>query len=223
MTRRGRDNEGIGRPEPCLFATLIYYRLHYLEGTAPTGTSIMELELTLTGSRETVEASPADSLLDVLRDQGYTGAKRGCDTGDCGYCSVIVDDEARQSCIVPAKQVDGATIETVESLGTQDELHPVQEAFVENSALQCGFCIPGMIMNTTAYLRENPTPSEQEAREAIEPVLCRCTGYKKPVEAVLDAAETMQREAGVATDGGTAPDRDGDEAGDSPTVEDDQP
>lgn len=166
----------------------------------------MELEVTLNGRQKQVEAAPADSLLDVLRREGYNGAKRGCDTGDCGYCTVIVDGEARQSCIVPARQTDGSTIETVESLGTQDDLHPVQEAFVENSALQCGFCIPGMIMNTTAYLRENPDPSEQAAREAIEPVLCRCTGYKKPVEAVLDAAEKMQAEEGVATDGGTAVD-----------------
>ena len=162
----------------------------------------MELEVTLNGREEHLEASPADSLLDVLRAHGYTGAKRGCDTGDCGYCSVIVDGEARQSCIVPAKQTDGATIETIESLGRQEDLHPVQEAFVENSALQCGFCIPGMIMNTTAYLRENPDPTKAEAREAIEGVLCRCTGYKKPVEAVLDAAETMQDEDAVAADGG---------------------
>lgn len=162
----------------------------------------MELEVTLNGRQEHLAAAPSDSLLDVLRDQGYTGAKRGCDTGDCGYCSVIVDGEARQSCIVPAKQVDGATIETIESLGRQEDLHPVQEAFVENTALQCGFCIPGMIMNTTAYLRTNPDPSKQEAREAIEPVLCRCTGYKKQVEAVMDAAERLRAEDEMAADGG---------------------
>ncbi len=173
----------------------------------------MELEVTLNGRQKRVEAAQADSLLDVLRRGGYNGAKRGCDTGDCGYCTVIVDGEARQSCIVPAKQVDGTNIETVESLGTQDDLHPVQEAFVENSALQCGFCIPGMIMNTTAYLRENPDPTATEAREAIEPVLCRCTGYKKPVEAVLDAAEKMQGEEGVATDGGSVVDGDGHASG----------
>lgn len=162
----------------------------------------MELEVTLNGRQEQLAAAPSDSLLDVLRDAGYTGAKRGCDTGDCGYCTVIVDGEARQSCIVPAKQVDGAAIETIESLGRQEDLHPVQKAFVDNSALQCGFCIPGMIMNTTAYLRENPDPTKQEAREAIEPVLCRCTGYKKQVEAVMDAAAAMQDEDAVAADGG---------------------
>ena len=163
----------------------------------------MDLEVTLNGSQERLEASPADSLLDVLRAHGYTGAKRGCDTGDCGYCTVIVDGEARQSCVVPAKQTDGATIETIESLGRQEDLHPVQEAFVENTALQCGFCIPGMIMNTTAALRENPDPTPAEAREAIEPVLCRCTGFKKPVEAVLDAADKME-DAEMVTDGGPA-------------------
>lgn len=162
----------------------------------------MELEVTLNGRQEHLEASPSDSLLDVLRAYGYTGAKRGCDTGDCGYCTVIVDDDARQSCVVPARQADGATIETIESLGRQEDLHPVQEAFVENTALQCGFCIPGMIMTTTASLRENPAPSEQEAREVIEPVLCRCTGYKKQVEAVMDAAE-KRRDEEIAADGGS--------------------
>lgn len=165
----------------------------------------MELELTINGRRDTYEADPADSLLDLLRDNGYTGAKRGCDTGDCGYCTVIVDGEATQSCVTPAKAVDGASIETVESLGEQDELHPVQEAFVDNSALQCGFCIPGMIMNATASLRENPDPTPEEAREAIEPVLCRCTGHKKPVEAVLDAADRIDGTEDLAPDGGQAP------------------
>lgn len=163
----------------------------------------MELHVTLNGEQTTVEASKADSLLDVLRDNGYTGAKRGCDTGDCGYCTVIVDGESRQSCIVPARNVDGSEVETIESLGTQEDLHPVQEAFVDNTALQCGFCTSGMIMAATASLRENPDPSLAEAREAIDDILCRCTGYKKPVEAVLDAAERMDGGDGVAADGGT--------------------
>jgi len=165
----------------------------------------MELELTINGRRDTYDADPADSLLDLLRDNGYTGAKRGCDTGDCGYCTVIVDGEATQSCVTPAKTVDGASIETVESLGEQDTLHPVQEAFVDNSALQCGFCIPGMIMNATASLRKNPDPTPEEAREAIEPVLCRCTGHKKPVEAVLDAADRIDDPEDLAPDGGQVP------------------
>lgn len=162
----------------------------------------MDLELTINGRTATHEVDPSDSLLDLLRDTGYTGAKRGCDTGDCGYCTVIVDGEAVQSCVTPAKQVDEAEIETIEALGEQDDLHPVQAAFVDNSALQCGFCIPGMIMNTTASLRENPDPTESEAREAIEPVLCRCTGHKKPVEAVLDAADRIDSSDDLAPKGG---------------------
>ena len=162
----------------------------------------MDVELTINGTTDVYDADPADSLLDLLRREGYTGAKRGCDTGDCGYCTVIVDDEAVQTCVLPAKKADGSEVETVESLGEQGDLHPVQSAFVDNSALQCGFCIPGMIMNTTAALRENPDPTEQEAREAIEPVLCRCTGHKKPVEAVLDAADRIESGDELAHDGG---------------------
>lgn len=177
----------------------------------------MELHVTLNGDQKTVEASKADSLLDVLRDHGYTGAKRGCDTGDCGYCTVIVDGESRQSCIVPARNVEGSEVETIESLGTQEDLHPVQEAFVDNTALQCGFCTSGMIMAATASLRENPDPSPAEAREAIDDILCRCTGYKKPVEAVLDAAERMGGQDRVAADGGT----DGRSDASNPSREDD--
>jgi carbon-monoxide dehydrogenase small subunit len=160
----------------------------------------MEMELTINGHKRSLESNRGDSLLDLLRRYGYTGAKRGCDTGDCGYCTVIVDGEAVQSCVTPTKTVEGARVETIESLGTQDDLHPVQEAFVDNSALQCGFCIPGMIMNTTAALRENPDPSKVESREAIEPVLCRCTGHKKPVEAVMDAADQIDSSTGLSQD-----------------------
>lgn len=166
----------------------------------------MELDLTINGRPKTYDVNRADSLLDVLRDNGYTGAKRGCDTGDCGYCTVIVDDEPVQSCVTPAKNVEGASVETIESLGEQDALNPVQEAFVDNTALQCGFCIPGMIMNATAALRENPDPTEPEARKAIEPVLCRCTGHKKPVEAVLDAADRIDSAEDLAPGGGLSDD-----------------
>jgi len=139
----------------------------------------LQIELTLNGDHEQFEAGKADSLLDVLRHNGYTGAKRGCDTGACGFC----------------------TVETIEGLGDQDDLHPVQEAFVDNSALQCGFCIPGMIMRSKALLDDNPDPSEPEVREGLSDNLCRCTGYKKIVESVLDAADRMDA---VAADGGHA-------------------
>ena len=164
----------------------------------------MQIELTINDQTETFEASNTDSLLDVLREQGYTGAKRGCDTGACGFCTVIVDGEPENSCVLPAPKADGADIETIEGLGTQSDLHPIQEAFVDNFALQCGFCIPGMIMRSRAFLAENPDPSEAEIREGLSENLCRCTGYKKIVEAVQDAADAMDGEAStsVAADGG---------------------
>lgn len=164
----------------------------------------MEIELTINDRTETFEASKADSLLDVLRANGYTGAKRGCDTGACGFCTVLVDGEPRNSCVLPVSKAAGAEVQTIEGLGSQTDLHPVQQAFVDNFALQCGFCIPGMIMRSTAFLEENPDPTEAEIREGLSENLCRCTGYKKIVEAVQDAADAMDegREASVATDGG---------------------
>ncbi len=184
----------------------------------------MHVELELNGEDRRFEAAKSDSLLDVLRANGYTGAKRGCDTGACGFCTVIVDGEARNSCVLPAARVHGASVETIEGLGEQADLHPIQAAFVDNSALQCGFCIPGMIMRSKALLAENPDPSEQAVREGIEDNLCRCTGYKKIVESVQDAADRMDGadgdgpsgypgdgadEEGLATDGGCMTDGSG--------------
>jgi carbon-monoxide dehydrogenase small subunit len=170
----------------------------------------MQVELTINGRTETFEASKSDSLLDVLRDQGYTGAKRGCDTGACGFCTVLVDDEPVNSCVQPVAKADGSEVETIEGLGSQSDLHPVQQAFVDNFALQCGFCIPGMIMRSTALLDENPDPTEAEIREALSENLCRCTGYKKIVEAVQDAADAMNdSDAAVAADGGQPAQLDG--------------
>ena len=165
--------------------------------------SHMEIELEINDVERTVEAAKSDSLLDVLRRNGYTGAKRGCDTGSCGFCTVHIDGEPVKSCVEPVTKVRDASVETIEGLGEQDDLHPVQQAFVDNSALQCGFCIPGMIMRSTALLEANADPTEQEVREALSDNLCRCTGYKKIVEAVLDAAERMDGGT-VAADGGKA-------------------
>lgn len=166
----------------------------------------MNIECTINGTERTFDVSKSDLLLDVLRRNGYTGAKRGCDTGACGMCTVQIDGEPTMSCVTPVAKVDGTTIETIEGLGMQDDLHPVQQAFVDNSALQCGFCIPGMIMRSKALLEENPSPSETEVREALSDNLCRCTGYKKIVEAVLDASERME-EREVAADGSGSGDR----------------
>lgn len=163
----------------------------------------MQVTLTINGETTTIDAANSDSLLDVLRQSGYTGAKRGCDTGACGFCTVIVDDEPVNSCVIPAARADGSTVETIEGLGTQSDLHPLQEAFVDNAALQCGFCIPGMIMRSKALLAENQEPTEAEIRDGLEENLCRCTGYKKIVEAVDDAARRMDGgDQAVAMDGG---------------------
>ncbi|EMA51352.1 (2Fe-2S)-binding domain-containing protein [Halococcus morrhuae DSM 1307] len=162
----------------------------------------VEIDLTLNGEERTFEAERSDSLLDVLRKNGYTGAKRGCDTGNCGFCTVTVDGESTMSCIEPVATIDGATVETIESLGSQDDLHPVQSAFVDNAALQCGFCIPGMIMRSRDFLEENPDPDREEIRAALSDNLCRCTGYEKILDAVEDAAERMDGDTAVAADGG---------------------
>jgi carbon-monoxide dehydrogenase small subunit len=166
----------------------------------------MELELALNGEHVTLATDPTGSLLDVLRRHGYTGAKRGCDTGDCGFCTVLVDGDPVKSCVLPAVRADGATVETVEGLGTQDDLHPIQAAFVDEAALQCGFCIPGMIMRTKGLLAETPDPSEAAVRAALSGNLCRCTGYERIVDAVQEAARRLsardEDRADVATDGG---------------------
>jgi carbon-monoxide dehydrogenase small subunit len=165
----------------------------------------MNIDLTLNGDEVTFEAARSDTLLDVLRDNGYTGAKRGCDTGDCGFCTVIVDGEPVKSCVRPVSRLEGADVETIENLGTQEELDPVQAAFVDNAALQCGFCIPGMIMRSKVLLEETPNPDEAEIREALSENLCRCTGYEKIIDAVRDASTRTAGEADVAADGGRPP------------------
>lgn len=163
----------------------------------------MEIQLTINGEPQTLEVAKSASLLDVLRQNGYTGTNRACDTGACGMCRVLLDGEPTESCVIPASRADGSRVETIEGVGTQDDLHPIQEAFIENSAVQCGYCTPGMVMTTKALLAENSDPTEAEIREALDDVLCRCTGYKKIVEAVQDAAESLRREP-VAADGGTS-------------------
>lgn len=133
------------------------------------------------------------TLLHILRDVlGLTGTKCGCDTGDCGACMVILNGKATRSCLVTIKALDGAVVETIEGLSSGAELHPIQQAFVDAGAVQCGFCIPGMVMSAKALLDANPAPSRQEVAAAIEPNLCRCTGYEKIIDAILLAAERMR-------------------------------
>jgi carbon-monoxide dehydrogenase small subunit len=151
----------------------------------------MEYTLRINGADRTVGASGNDPLLDVLREAGFTGPKRGCRSGSCGFCTVLIDGEPEKACLRPVETVEDAEIETIGALGSQDDLHPIQEAFVDSSALQCGFCIPGMIMRTKGLLDENPDPDREEIRAELSDNLCRCTGYEKIIDAVETAADRM--------------------------------
>jgi len=136
------------------------------------------------------------TLLEVLREKfGLLGTHKGCDEGQCGACTVLVDGRAVNSCLVLAATVQGKKIITIEGLAQGEKLHPVQEAFVETGAIQCGFCTPGMIMITKAFLDNNPNPTREEAKMAISGNLCRCTGYFQIIDAVMKAAEKMRKEA----------------------------
>jgi carbon-monoxide dehydrogenase small subunit len=138
-----------------------------------------------------LEVEPHWTLLRVIRDElGLTGTKEGCGEGDCGACTVLVDDRAVNSCLILAVDVDGKAITTIEGLTEGDELHPLQKAFIEKGAVQCGFCTPGMILTAKALLDQNPHPTEEEIRFAIAGNLCRCTGYVKIVEAIQVVAGT---------------------------------
>ena len=155
----------------------------------------MDKELiTLNVNGEPYEAlvKPNSTLLDVLRDQlELTGAKRGCDAGDCGSCTVIMNGRPVNACLVLALKADGAEITTIEGLAEGTELHPIQEAFVECGAIQCGFCTPGMVLSAKALLDRNPRPTEDEIKTGISGNLCRCTGYIKIVEAIQAASQKM--------------------------------
>lgn len=151
------------------------------------------LEISVNGGWKSVKAGSGESLLDVLRRMGYKGAKKGCDSGDCGSCAVIVDSKAVLSCLIPAVSAHGLKIETIEGLGSVDNLHPIQRAYVKTGAVQCGYCVPGMIMSTKALLDENPVPDDEEIRKALDGNLCRCTGYVKQIEAVKLATAEMKK------------------------------
>lgn len=153
-----------------------------------TGRGEMDLTLSVNGVEVTWTVRASETLLDALRRHGYTGAKRVCESGECGACAVIVNGLAIDSCIQLAAQAAGAEIVTIEGLEPRGGLHPVQETFAENGSIQCGFCIPGMIIAAANYLEGNPNPTEDEIRHMLVGNLCRCTGYKKPIEAVLAAA-----------------------------------
>lgn len=151
-----------------------------------------ELKLTVNGEAYELAVKPKTLLVEVLRNElGLTGTKIGCDSGDCGSCTVILDGQAVRSCSILALQGNGKEIVTIEGLADGGNLHPLQEAFIEHGAIQCGFCTPGMILSAKAYLDEIPHPTEDEARTAISGNLCRCTGYIKIIKAILSVSQKM--------------------------------
>jgi len=150
------------------------------------------VELTVNGAERQVLVLPGATLLDTLRDQGLTGTRRGCDQGACGACTVLVDGRPMMACLLPVETIEGARVETVEGLTPAAGLHPIQAAFLEGFATQCGFCTSGMIMATAGLLAENPEPTREDAVRAISGNVCRCTGYAAIIDAVLDAAERLK-------------------------------
>ncbi|HMF03696.1 MAG TPA: (2Fe-2S)-binding protein [Acidimicrobiia bacterium] len=153
----------------------------------------MRIDITVNGASQRHDVEPRTLLVQYLRDAaGLTGTKVGCDTSSCGACTVLVDGESVKSCTMLAAQADGSEITTIEGLARGDDLHPVQTAFHEEHALQCGFCTAGMVMATVSLLDEIPNPSERDVRLGLEGNLCRCTGYHNIVRAVLAAAEARR-------------------------------
>lgn len=148
----------------------------------------MELRLKVNGESRRWTIAPGDLLLDVLRREGFFGVKRGCEKGECGACTVLLNGKPINSCLMFAAQAEGCEVLTIEGLAHGDTLDPLQVAFLDHGAVQCGYCTPGMILNSKALLARNPHPAEGEVREALTGNYCRCTGYQKPVEAVLAAA-----------------------------------
>jgi len=163
-----------------------------------------DITLTVNGTEHELSVEPRTLLIHALRDEmGYTGPNVGCESSMCGACTVHLDGDAVKSCTVLAVQADGAEITTVEGLAEDGEFHPIQQGFQEEHGLQCGYCTPGMMMTSVQLLEENPDPSEEEIREALEGNLCRCTGYQNIVRAVENAAETMRsQKQELAADGG---------------------
>lgn len=157
---------------------------------------MMQLQMTVNGELVTKSIQEDDMLLDVLREELHlTGVKKGCGKGECGACTVILDGKAVNSCMIPAAKAEGCHIETIEGLSKNGVLHPLQRAFVDCGAIQCGFCTPGMILSAKALLDRTLTPTEAELREAISGNICRCTGYVKIREAILEAARQLREEA----------------------------
>ena len=152
------------------------------------------VKFTVNGKGVSLEVEPGDMLVDVLRDRlGLTGTKAGCREGECGVCSVIMNGALVASCILPIKKAEGATLLTIEGLEAAGELHLVQKHFIENGAIQCGFCTPAMVLAGKALLDKNPRPTREEIQLAISGILCRCTGYQKIITAIDSASKSGKR------------------------------
>ena len=152
-----------------------------------------KISFILNGSPVVIETDTARRAVDALReDLGLTGVKEGCGSGECGACSILVDDVVRLSCIMTAAQLEGRKVVTIEGVGRDGELHPVQRSFVECGAIQCGFCTPGMVIASVGLLKENPDPTREEIRAGLSGNICRCTGYEKIIDAVEDAAAKIR-------------------------------
>ncbi len=153
----------------------------------------MKITLKINGKERVVEAGPGEILLDVLRREGYKGAKFGCGHGFCGACTVLLDGRPVNSCLLLVGLVEGREIATIEALGTVCALHPIQEAYLDTGAVQCGYCTPGFILSTKALLDEKPEPTEEEIKQALDGNYCRCTGYVKIIDAVKLASKNLKK------------------------------
>lgn len=152
-----------------------------------------KLNITINGEKMSFEVDPRMTILDLLRNQLLlTGTKKGCGEGECGACTIIMNGQAVKSCIIPVMKAMDAEIETIENLSRHNNLHPLQQSFIDKGAVQCGFCTPGMIMAAKAFLGENPNPTREEVKAGLNGNICRCTGYVKIVDAVETAAKEMR-------------------------------
>lgn len=154
----------------------------------------LEVQVTINGKAIVLTIEPYDLLIDVLRREGYKSVKRGCDEGTCGACTIILNGRAVKSCILLAAQAHKGSIVTVEGIGTRDQPHPLQQSFVEEGAIQCGFCIPGILLSAKALLDSNHSPTNMEIKQAMDGNLCRCTGYSGQIKAIRSAAAKMRGE-----------------------------